>query len=58
MNDWPTEGKVILAANPWRIAAVAKREGYPTDRFFESDQVPDNKVIIIDMDKALKLDYN
>ncbi len=50
----PDSGKLIFAANPWLLAAAAKREGYATDRFRESDLVPDGKVVVVDLD-ALKL---
>lgn len=51
---WPEDGKVFLAANPWPLAAEAKRQGYDTDRFRESDYVPDGEVVIFDLD-AFKL---
>lgn len=46
----PRDGKLFVAANPWPIAAAAKRAGYATDRFRESDFVEDGKVLIIDLD--------
>ncbi len=48
--DWPEDGKVFVAANPWPLAAQAKREGLPTDRFRESDLVPDGQVLVFDLD--------
>lgn len=54
-TSWPEDGKVFLAANPWPLAAAAKREGYDTDRFRESDLVPDGQVIIFDLDKFNEL---
>ena len=50
-----TTGKLYVAANPWPLAAVAKREGLPTDRFRESDFVPDDKVYILDLDALCAL---
>lgn len=47
--DWPDDGKVFVAANPWLLAALAKREGLPTDRFRESELVPDGQVLTIDL---------
>lgn len=45
----PREGKLFVAANPWLLAAAAKRLGYPTERFAEAD-VPDDLVYVIDLD--------
>lgn len=50
----PEDGKVFLMANPWPLAAEAKRRGYETDRFRESDFVPDGQMIVCDLD-ALRL---
>lgn len=52
---WPKDGKVFFAANPWPLAAEAKRQGYDTDRFRESDLVPDGQVIVCDLDKLFAL---
>lgn len=51
----PTSGKLIVAANPWLLAAAAKREGLPTDRIRESDLVPDGKVYVVDLDAIYAL---
>lgn len=50
----PETGKLFFAANPWPLAAAAKREGLDTDRFRESDVVPDGQIVVVDLD-ALKL---
>lgn len=54
MSEIPENGKLFFAANPWPLAAAAKRQGLPTDRFRESDLIPDGQVIVFDLD-ALKL---
>ena len=51
----PEDGKLFFAANPWPLASEAKRRGYDTDRFRESDFVPDGQVIIFDLDKLFAL---
>jgi hypothetical protein len=48
-------GKRFVAANPWPLAAEAKRLGLRTDQFQESDYVPDGKVYIIDLDELTRL---
>jgi hypothetical protein len=47
----PEDGKLFVAANPWPLAAEAKRQGLPTDRFRESDLVPEDQVLVFDLDK-------
>lgn len=49
-RDVPKDGKLFVAANPWPLAAQAHREGLATDRFVESDLVPDGQVFVIDLD--------
>lgn len=51
----PENGKLFVAVNPWPLAAEAKRQSYPTDRFRESDFVPDGQVVIFDLDKLFAL---
>lgn len=49
-RDVPKDGKLFVAANPWPLAAQAHREGLATDRFVESDLVPDGQVFVVDLD--------
>lgn len=46
----PRDGTLFVALNPWPLAAEAKRRGLATDRFRESDHVPEGKVYVIDLD--------
>ena len=57
MTLWPEipRGKRFIAANPWPLAAEAKRLGLPTDGFQESDYVEDGKVYIVDLDALMEL---
>lgn len=48
-------GKRFIAANPWPLAAEAKRLGLPTDGFQESNFVADDKVYIVDLDALAEL---
>lgn len=55
VDGLPKSGKLVVAANPWLLAAVAKKQGLATDVFRESDLVPDGMVCVLDLDKILAL---
>lgn len=44
-------GKVIVAANPWPLAATAKQLGLRDVEFRELDDIPDDTAYVINLDQ-------
>ena len=47
--------KIVVADNPWRLAAAAKRREIKGVQFVELDGLPEGRAYVIDLEAAARM---